>query len=85
MYPIVVLLLVETNRSLDTTYFSSSSIIDVRGGQRSRMEPMSFAPRPVPTTSIQIELECQASQPCVKGQDGASVKATSLPDILPVS
>jgi len=56
MYPIIVLLLVENNRSLDTTYFSSSSIIDVRGGQRSRMEPMSFAAGPVLATGGQIEI-----------------------------
>jgi len=76
MYPIMVLLLVETNRSLDTTYFSSSSIIDVRGSQRSRMEPMSFAPGPVLATGSQIEIESQASRPRVNGHDGASVNAT---------
>jgi len=85
MYPIAVLLLVETNRSLDTTYFSSSSIIDVRGGQPSRAEPMSFVAGPVLATSTQIEIESQASQPRVNGHDGASVEATSLPAILPVS
>jgi len=85
MYPILVLLLVETNRSLDTTCFSSSSIIDIRGGQRSEMEPMSFAAGPVHATGSQIEIENQASQPRMKGHDGASVKATSLPDILPTS
>jgi len=87
MYPILVLLLVETNRSLDTTCFSSSSIIDSRGGQRSEMGPMSFAAGPVHATGSQIEIESQASQPRVdlKGHDGASVKATSLPDILPTS
>jgi len=56
MYPIIVLLLVENNRSLDTTYFSSSSIVDVRGGQRSRMEPMSFAAGPVLATGSQIDI-----------------------------
>jgi len=34
MYPTIILLLVENNRSLNTTYFSSSSIIDVRGVYR---------------------------------------------------
>ena len=56
MYPIIVLLLVENNHSLDTTYWSSSSIIDVRGGQRSRMEPMSFTAGPVLATGSQIEM-----------------------------
>ena len=55
MYPLIVLLLVETKRSLDTTYFSSSSIIDVRGGQPSRMGPMSFAAGTVLSTSSQME------------------------------
>ena len=58
MYPIIVLLLVENNRSLDTTYFSSSSIIDVHDGdQRSRMEPIGLAAGPVlVATSSQIEI-----------------------------
>jgi len=87
MYPTIILLLVESNRSLDTTYFSSSSIIDVRGDQPSRVEPMSFAAGPVLAlaTSIQIQIESQVSQPRVNGHDGASVKATSVPAILPVS
>ena len=85
MYPTIILLLVEKNYSLDTTYFSSGSIIDVREGQRSRVEPMSFAAGPVLATSTQIEIESQASQPRVDGHDGASVEATSLPAILPVS
>jgi len=86
MYPIIVVLLVETNRSLDTTYFSSGSIIDVRGGERSQMEPVSFAARPVlHATSTQIEIESQASQPRVNSHGGTSVEATSPPAILPVS
>ena len=58
MYPIVVLLLVETNRSLDATYFSSGSIIDVHdGGQRSQMEPIGFAAGPVlVATGSQIDI-----------------------------
>jgi len=46
---------------------------------------MSFAAGPVLATSIQTEIESQASQPRVNGHDGASVKATSLPAIIPVS
>ena len=56
MYPLIVLLLVETNRSLDTTYCSSSSIIDVRGSQPSRMGPISFAAGPVLETGSQMEI-----------------------------
>ena len=58
MYPIIVLLLMESNNSLDTTIFSSGSIMDARGGQTSRasrMEPMSFAAGPVLATGSQIE------------------------------
>jgi len=85
MYPTIILLLVENNRSLDTTYFSSSSIIDVRGDQPSQMEPMSFAAGPVLATSVQIQIESQVSQTRVNGHDEASVKATSIPAVLPVS
>ena len=56
MYPLIVLLLVETKRSLDTTYFSSSSIIDVRGGQPSRIGPMNFAAGTVLSTGSQMEI-----------------------------
>jgi hypothetical protein len=85
MYPIIVLLLVENNRSLDTTYFSSSSLTDVRGSQRSQMRPMSFGAGPVLVTSsqIQIEIESQVSQPRTNGHGGEPVNTTSLP--LPVS
>ena len=83
MYPIVVLLLVETKRSLNTTYFSSTSITDVRGGQRSQIGPMSFAAGPVLATSSQIEIESQASQPRANHHDGEPVNATS--HSLPVS
>jgi hypothetical protein len=85
MYPIVVLLLVETKRSLETTYFSSSSLAEVRGGQRSQIEPMNFAAGPAvaANTQIQIEIESQASQPHVNDHDGEPVKTTSLP--LPIS
>jgi hypothetical protein len=51
MYPITVLLLVENNRSFDTTYCSSSS---VRECQSSRIEPMTFAAGPVLATGSQI-------------------------------
>ena len=80
MYPIIVLLLVETKRSLDTTYFSSSSLPEVRGGQRSQMEPMSFAAGPAlaTNTQIQIEIESQASQLRVNDHNGEPVKTTSL-------
>jgi len=54
MYPIIVLLLVENNRSLDTTYCSSSSIKDVRISQSSRIEPMTFAAGPVLVTGSEI-------------------------------
>ena len=79
MYPIVVLLLVETKRSLDTTYFSSSSIAEVRGGQRSQIGPMSFAAGPAlaTNTQIQIEIESQASHPRVNDHNGEP-KTTSL-------
>ena len=56
MYPIIVLLLVENNRSLDTTYCSSSSIIDVRGGQLSRMGPIGFAAGPALETGSLMEI-----------------------------
>ena len=57
MYPIIVLLLVENNRSLDTTYWSSSSIKDVRRGQSSRIEPMTFAAgRPGPALVVGSEI-----------------------------
>ena len=52
MYPIVVVLLVEKNRSLNSTFGSFGTIIDVHGG---RMEPMSFAPGPVLASGGQID------------------------------
>jgi hypothetical protein len=89
---------VENNRSLDTTYFSSSSIIDVCGG---RSEPMSFAAGPVLATGSQIEIESQVSQPLAIGSqteiesqasqprmnshDREPVNTTNLLVILPVS
>ena len=76
MYPIVVLLLVETKGSLNTTYFSSTSLTNVRVGQRSQIEPMSFGTGPVLTTDSQIE--SQASQSRVNGHDEEPVNATSL-------
>ena len=87
MYPIVVLLLVETKRSLETTYFSSGSLAEVRGGQCSQIEPMNFkfaaGPALATNTQIQIEIESQASQPRVNDHNGEPVKTTSLP--LPIS
>jgi len=52
MYPIIVLLLVEKNRSLSSTYYSSGNsgtgtTLDTSLGRRSQMEPMSFARGPV--------------------------------------
>ena len=47
MYPILVLILVEQNRSLTSTYCSFGTIIDVRGVQPSQLESMSFAPGPI--------------------------------------
>jgi len=43
IYPIVVILLVEKNRSLDSTYISFGTIIDVHGDRHSQGEPMVFA------------------------------------------
>ena len=85
MYPIVVLLLVETKRSLETTYFSSSSLPEVRGGHRSQIGTMNFAAGPAlaTNTQIQIEIESQASQSRVNDHNGEPVKTTSLP--LPIS
>ena len=57
MYPIIVLILVEINCSPDTTYWSSGSIKDVRRGQSSRIEPMTFAagrPGPALVTGSEI-------------------------------
>jgi hypothetical protein len=85
MYPIVVLLLVETNRSLDTTYFSTSSIIDVRGGKPSQMEPMNFGAGLAFAAGGQIVIENQASQPRANGHDGEPVNATTLTLVLPAS
>jgi hypothetical protein len=44
MYPIVVILLVEKNRSLNYTCSSFGTIIDVRAERPSQVEPMAFAP-----------------------------------------
>jgi hypothetical protein len=56
MYPIVVVLLVEQNHSLDSTYRSCGTITVVGGGLSSPMGPMSFAPVPVLTSSGQMDL-----------------------------
>jgi len=55
MYPIVVVILVEKNRSLKTTYGSFSTIIDARSDRASKAEPISFAPGPVLASGGQIE------------------------------
>jgi hypothetical protein len=54
----VVVLLVEKNRSLDSTISSFGTIIDVRGGQRPSQtaEPLSFARGPVLASRGQINL-----------------------------
>jgi hypothetical protein len=43
IYPIVVILLVEKNSSLDSTYISIGTIIDARGDRPLQAEPMTFA------------------------------------------
>jgi len=43
IYPIVVILLVEKHRSLNSTYFSSGTIINVRGDHTLQVEPIAFA------------------------------------------
>ena len=55
MYPILVLLLVEKNRSLNSTYCSFGTVIDVRGGQPSQSEPMSFAHGPILASGDQTD------------------------------
>jgi len=55
MYPIVVVLLVEQNHSLNSTYCSFGTINGTRGGLSSQTGPMSFAPGPVLTSSGQID------------------------------
>jgi hypothetical protein len=59
MYPVVVVLLVEKNRSLDSTFCSFGTIIDVSGDRRSQTEPMSFAPAPALASKSQIDLETE--------------------------
>jgi len=47
MYPIIVLLLVDQDRSLSaTTCYTTGSVKSISGESRSRTEPMSFAPGP---------------------------------------
>jgi hypothetical protein len=55
MYLIVVVILVEKNRSLKTTYGSFSTITDAGGDRPSKAEPMAFAPGSVPASGDQIE------------------------------
>jgi hypothetical protein len=55
MYPIIVVILVEKNRSLNTTFCSFGTTVDVRGG-RMPVEPMSFAPGPVLASGGRIDL-----------------------------
>jgi len=56
MYPMVVVLLVEQNRSINSTYCSFGATTGARGGPTSQTGPMSFAPGPVLTSSGQIDL-----------------------------
>ena len=56
MYPIVVVLLVEQNRSLNSTYCSFGTTTGVRGDLPSQTGPMSFAPGPVFSSSGQTDL-----------------------------
>jgi len=56
MYPIVVVLLVEQNHSLNSTYCSFGTITGFGGGLSPQTGPMSFAPGPVLTSSGQIDL-----------------------------
>jgi hypothetical protein len=51
MYPVIVVLLVEKNRSLNPTYSLFGTLTDVCGG-----EPISFEPRPVLASGGQIGL-----------------------------
>jgi hypothetical protein len=54
MYPVIVVLLVEQNRSLNSTYYSFGTITNVRGDRPSQVEPMSFATGVVPASGGQI-------------------------------
>jgi hypothetical protein len=56
MYPIVVVLLVEQNHSLNSTHYSFGTITDVRGGRLSQMGPMSFTSGPVLASGSQTSL-----------------------------
>jgi len=62
IYPIVVVILVEKNRSFNTTFCSFGTIIDVRGDRLSRVEPMTFASRPVLASGGQIDFSDQATK-----------------------
>jgi hypothetical protein len=52
---------VEKNRSLNSTYRSFSTIIDIRKDGPSQTEPMSFAPGPVLVSGGQIDLSTKQS------------------------
>ena len=56
MYPMVIVLLVEQNRSLNSTHRSFGTITGVCGGPTSQPGGMSFAPGPALTSSGQIDL-----------------------------
>jgi hypothetical protein len=58
MYPIIVIILVELNRSIDTTFSSFGTVTDLRGDRSSQVQPVpvTFAPRPVPpATGDQVD------------------------------
>jgi len=52
---------VEKNRSLNTTYCSFSTIVDIGKDGSSLVDPMSFAPRPVLVSGSQIDLSTKSS------------------------
>jgi len=58
MYPTVVVLLVEQNRSLDTTFLSFGTIIDSRGGRPSqtKLTEINFAPGSVLASGGHIDI-----------------------------
>jgi hypothetical protein len=55
MYPIIVLLLVDQDRSFSATVcYTGGSVINIGGESRSRTEPMSFAPGPTVSSGTLI-------------------------------
>jgi len=56
IYPIIVVILVEKNRSLNSTFCSFGTVIDVRGDQPSQVGSMASASGPVLASGGQIDL-----------------------------